>query len=104
MAESADEDLRHEIGVLLAGGLRTEVEPVPEDSAQAQAILSRMQALPADDLRGRLVLAGLTDHPHGEEQARCNECMYYLLHRRWCELPELDIPVESHWWCRLWRI
>jgi hypothetical protein len=30
--------------------------------------------------------------------------MYYKVHRRYCELPELDFPVEPEWSCRLWRI
>jgi hypothetical protein len=35
---------------------------------------------------------------------RCQECMYYLVHRKWCDLPELFVPVEPDWYCRLWRI
>jgi hypothetical protein len=31
------------------------------------------------------------------------ECMYFVVHRKWCELPELAWPVEPEWWCRLWR-
>jgi hypothetical protein len=30
--------------------------------------------------------------------------MYYLLHRKFCELPELALPVEPTWSCKLWRI
>jgi hypothetical protein len=30
--------------------------------------------------------------------------MYFLVHRKWCDLPELSVPVEAEWWCRLWRI
>jgi hypothetical protein len=30
--------------------------------------------------------------------------MYYLIRRRHCALPELDLPVEPDWSCRLWRI
>jgi hypothetical protein len=26
------------------------------------------------------------------------------VHRRFCELPELMLPVEPQWSCRLWRI
>ena len=37
------------------------------------------------------------------EQA-CETCMYYKVHRRYCELPELELPVEPEWSCRLWRI
>jgi hypothetical protein len=30
--------------------------------------------------------------------------MYYQVHRRFCELPELMVPVEPGWSCRLWRL
>ena len=30
--------------------------------------------------------------------------VYYHPHRKWCDLPELPIPVEPHWWCRLWKL
>ncbi len=49
------------------------------------------------------MIGGFTDHPYGEDQMRCLECMYYLVHRKWCDLPELAVPVEPDWWCRLWR-
>jgi hypothetical protein len=50
------------------------------------------------------VVGGFTNHPYGPEQQRCMECMYYLVHHKWCDLPELAVPVEPEWWCRLWRI
>jgi len=28
----------------------------------------------------------------------------YLPNAKWCDLPELPIPVEPDWWCRLWKI
>ena len=56
------------------------------------------------DLKSKLVIGGFVDHPYGPEKQRCMECMYYLVHRRWCDLPELAVPVEPDWWCRLWRI
>lgn len=30
--------------------------------------------------------------------------MYYQVHRKWCNLPELAVPVKPDWWCRLRRI
>jgi hypothetical protein len=30
--------------------------------------------------------------------------MYYMVHSKCCDLPELALPVEPDWWCRLWRI
>lgn len=93
-----------EIGTLLAGGLKTEVEPFPETQIQFDEILARLRKLPADDLEGRLVIGGFLNHPYGPDQMRCLECIYYLPHRLWCDLPELDLPVEPYWWCRLWRV
>ena len=96
--------LRREIAGMLAAGLVTQTEPIPEDTLQVQKLVLELQHLPKDDLRNKLIVSGMTNHAHGEEGLRCKECMYYLIHRRWCELPELDIPVGANWWCRLWRI
>jgi hypothetical protein len=93
-----------EIGNLLAGGLETEVEPFPETQAQFDEILQRLRKLPAHDLKGKLVIGGFLNHPYGPDQLRCLECIYYLPHRLWCDLPELDLPVEPYWFCRLWRV
>jgi hypothetical protein len=59
--------------------------------------------LEPDDLKNKLIIGGFLNHPYGAEQDRCMECMYYLVHRKWCDLPELAVPVEAEWWCRLWR-
>jgi hypothetical protein len=93
--------LRAKIAKLLASGLKTQTEPFPEDNLQFAALLN---ALPQLDLKSKLVLSGFTDHPYGEDRMRCQECLYYLVHRKWCDLPELAVPVEPDWWCRLWRI
>ncbi len=93
-----------EITDLLASGLKTRTEPFPEDARQFAEILDELRQLATDDLEGKLVVGGFTDHPYGEDQQRCLECMYYLVHRKWCDLPELSLPVEPEWWCRLWRI
>ncbi len=37
-------------------------------------------------------------YPYGPDQMRCQECMYYLVHRKWCDLPELAVPVEADWY------
>ncbi len=85
-------------------GLTTMVDPFPETDREFALILDELRALGPNELREKLVLSGWLLHPHGEEQMRCQECMYYLVHRRWCDLPELNLPAESDWWCRLWRI
>jgi hypothetical protein len=96
--------LRDKIGVMLADGLQTQTEPFPETNKEFAALLTELRDLPPDDLAGKLVLSGFTDKPYGPDQMRCLECMYYLVHRKWCDLPELAVPVEPDWWCRLWRI
>lgn len=104
MSKNDDDKLRDQIGEILAQGLVTETEPFPENDAAFAAILDQLRELAPDDLNGRLVIGGFLDHPYGEDQQRCLECTYYLVHRKWCDLPELAVPVEPEWWCRLWRI
>ncbi len=104
MSQSDDDLLRKRIGDLLASGLKTQTEPFPETDKEFARILDQLRELDPDDLEGKLIIAGFENHPHGEDQQRCLECMYYLVHRKWCDLPELSLPVEPEWWCRLWRI
>ena len=94
----------YRIAELLEGGLQTEVEPFPETEKEFAEIVARLRALEPQDLKGKLVIGGFVDHPYGPDKQRCMECMYFLVHRKWCDLPELAVPVEPEWWCRLWRI
>jgi hypothetical protein len=93
-----------EIADMLAAGLKTQVEPFPETDKEFADILVKLRQLDPADLQSKLVISGFVDHPYGPDKQRCMECMYYLVHRRWCDLPELAVPVEPDWWCRLWRI
>lgn len=98
--------LRMRIGELLASGMATQMSPFPANQAEFQAILDRLADLPEEDLTGRLDIGGFAPRPvevAGIEQ-RCAECIYYLPHRKWCDLPELPVPVEPQWWCRLWKL
>jgi len=104
MAGHNHEELLKKIGELLENGLKTETEPFPETEKEFAAILKQLRELDPEDLEGKLMVGGFVDHPYGPEEQRCLECMYYLVHRKWCDLPELSVPVEPHWWCRLWRI
>lgn len=104
MSKREDDTLRDRIGSMLAAGLSTRIEPLPEDNHQFELILKDLRKLDPDDLQQKLVISGFSDHPYGEDQQRCLECMYYLVHRKWCDLPELAVPVEPEWFCRLWRI
>lgn len=109
MAEDAqlrsDAQERQGIAALLASGLETEAFPRADTHEQVQEIIARLRRADGD-LKSKLVIAGFTDRPveHGGIEQPCETCMYYLVHRRYCELPELDCPVEPHWSCRLWRI
>lgn len=85
-------------------GLVTQVEPFPETDKEFGALLNELRPLSADQLREKLDISGWLLEPYGEDQMRCQECMYYLVHKRWCDLPELDLPAKPEWWCRLWRI
>jgi hypothetical protein len=92
------------IAAELESGLKTQVEPFPETEKEFADILAQLRQLDPSDLKGKLIVAGFLNHPYGTDGQRCMECMYYLVHRKWCDLPELAVPVEPQWWCRLWRI
>lgn len=105
---STDEDdvLRSEIARKLANGLDAEVWPRAETSEMVNDIVARLQTEAGDDLDKKLIIGGFTDHTveaDGLEQP-CETCMYYHIHRKFCALPELMLPVEPEWSCRLWRI
>ena len=104
MSTTEDDRLRDQIGAMMAAGLKTETEPFPETDKEFGLLLNEVRELAPGDLKGKLILTGFVDKPYGPDQMRCQECMYYLVHRKWCDLPELAVPVEADWWCRLWRI
>ncbi|MEQ8451550.1 MAG: hypothetical protein RIB97_17925 [Nitratireductor sp.] len=101
----SDQEVLEEIRSLLQGGLETEAFPRADTHDAVMAVISRLRAA-GDDLKAKLVIGGFTPHPveHGGIEQPCETCMYYLVHRRFCELPELSVPVEPEWSCRLWRI
>jgi hypothetical protein len=102
LSKAADEELLQRISKMLADGLKTQIEPVPEDNNQFDAIVAELQEIDASDIERKLVVSGYLNHP--VDDMRCLECMYYLNHRKWCNLPEINLPAEENWWCRLWRI
>ena len=89
---------------LMKSGLKTQTEPFPETEREFAAILDELRELDPNDLKAKMVISGFVDHPFGPDKQRCMECMYFLVHREWCDLPELAVPVKADWWCRLWRI
>lgn len=97
-----EDGLRDHIGKLMSQGLETQVEPFPETTKEFDDILSVIRAIPFEKLEERLIVSGFINHP--VEDQSCENCIYYLAHRKYCDLPELALPVEPHWWCRLWRI
>ncbi|GJL51721.1 hypothetical protein [Candidatus Nitrospira salsa] len=104
MRNEEEEKVRQQIEGLLSNGLKTMLEPFPETHVEFAKLLDELRNLSPDDLEGKLVIGGFADQPYGPDQMRCLECMYYLVHRKWCDLPELAVPVEPDWYCRLWRI
>jgi len=92
------------ISDMLEDGLATKTEPFPETEKEFARILDELRALDRDDIEGRLVIAGFVNQPYGPDEQRCQECIYYLVHRKWCDIPEVSLPCEPDWWCRLWRI
>ncbi|HEX2139005.1 MAG TPA: hypothetical protein VHG33_04765 [Woeseiaceae bacterium] len=103
--ESAElQELRARIAELLALGLETEIEPFPITEKEFAEILTRLRALEPENLEAKLIIGGFKDYPHGPDNWRCADCIYYLARRKWCDLPELAVPVEADWYCRLWRM
>lgn len=103
-ADASHDILMQMIEDQFANGLKTQVEPFPETDKEFGKLLDELRPLSADQLREKLDISGWLLEPYGEDQMRCQECMYYLVHKRWCDLPELDLPAKPEWWCRLWRI
>ncbi len=101
-----DEQIRAKITDMLSSGLETEVWPRAGTSEEVNEIVARLQVEAGDDLEKKLVIAGFTDHmiEADEIEQPCETCMYYKVHAKFCDLPELMVPVEPEWSCRLWRI
>jgi hypothetical protein len=106
--DADDAALRVRVESLLNGGLVTRCTERAYDSAAVNAVVAALAALPPDDLNGRLVTAGFTTRPwctpDDDLEQSCSTCMYFESHRRFCALPELELPVEPRWSCVLWRI
>ena len=101
-----DAPLRAQVEKLLHAGLCSEVEPRAYDPEMQQSVLARLQHVPAEEVAKRVEIAGFTLHPYAAEgiEEACETCMYFLSHRQFCALPELQLPVKPDWSCRLWRI
>jgi len=97
--------MRTLLSTYLQVGLVTEVEPRVETQEDVEALLARLRAFP-DDVIDKMSISGFYEAPfeHGGIDQSCETCVYFQVHRRHCELPEINLPVEAHWSCRLWRI
>jgi len=104
MDESDNAALRQAITELLTAGLPTTVEPFPVTEKEFGEIAAQLRNVEASDYKTKLVIGGFMDHPYGPDNWRCADCIYYLANRKWCDLPELALPVEPDWYCRLWRM
>jgi len=102
-----DDELREKLGAMLEDGLETEWRDRAYSSDEVRKVVERLQHLEKEDWKGKLVIGGFTLETYGDgedvEQS-CSTCMYYLKNRKFCELPELNCPVEPKWSCKLWRI
>lgn len=101
-----DNRVRDLITLKMSCDLETEVEPRSYSHEEILEVVSRLQGIDEHDLENKLKIAGFTLTPYGEDddEQACETCMYYKVHRKFCELPELMLPVEPEWSCRLWRI
>jgi hypothetical protein len=104
-AGDEQEAAREEIAALLASGMETDWRTRADETERFRFVLRELRASDGS-LPARLRIAGFTDHPvdHDGMAQACESCMYYLVHRRWCELPELDLPVRPEWSCNVWRV
>jgi len=101
--EEEDDQVRAVILKMLKDdGLVTQIDPFPRTTQEFDAICTELRKDEHNNLEDKLVIGGFVHHPVNDQ--RCLECIYYYIHRKYCYLPELEVPVEPDWWCRLWRI
>ena len=107
---TADNDavLRERLAQLLESGLQTEWKNRADTSEQVDAVTKRLQQLADDDYPAKLEAAGFTTHPFlpagADIEESCSTCVRFERIRRFCNLPELAIPVEPEWSCVVWRL
>jgi hypothetical protein len=102
-----DDALREKLSKMLVDGLETNWKNRAYSSEEVAKVVNHLQKLDHDDWEQKLIIGGFTDFPYGKDEEieqSCATCMYYLKHRKYCELPSLDCPVEPEWSCIVWRI
>ncbi len=85
-------------------GVGVDISSFPKTDKDFYKLLADLRSVSTDDLKAKLSLSSWKLSPQGKDKMRCQECVYFLVHRRWCDLPELDLPTAPYWSCRLWRI
>lgn len=104
----SDNPIRRQIAALLLGGLPTDWRHRAYNSESINKVTAQLREIKPDDYASKLALAGFTPQPYQSSQEdisqACETCMYYAVSRKFCDLPELKIPVNPEWSCTLWRI
>jgi hypothetical protein len=102
--------IRSTLQALLDSGLETQWRQRAYSSDEVNRVVACLQELDKADYASKLRVAGFTGAPFIPEDddsdvsQSCATCMYYETHRRYCNLPELELPVKAEWSCVLWRI
>ena len=109
MDDSALQAQRSAITAALKRGLATDWRHRAYSDEEIRRVVAALRDLAPDDLRGRLRIGGFSLGPfvgalNPEIEQSCRTCIYYEIHRRYCNLPELKLGVEANWSCILWRI
>ena len=109
MGADDDASARARVAALLAGGLATNWERRAYTSEDVARVAAQLRQVARDDYQTRIRVAGFTPHSyHPAEDAdieqACLTCMYFERNRRYCNLPEIALPVEPEWSCIMWRI
>lgn len=74
-----------------------------ETEQEQSALIAELRQRRPEDVEGRLRVIGLQSQP-GADGMRCQECEHFELDQKVCKLPDIALPVNPDWWCRLWRI
>jgi hypothetical protein len=109
MNAAEDAVLRARLADLLQRGLETRWQDRADTSEKVDAVTHELQQIRHDDYAAKLRVAGFTLRPWSSEAIPgivqdCATCVRYERNRRYCNLPELAIPVEPEWSCVLWRL
>ncbi len=107
----SDDILRHQINCILQAGIKTDTK-LPESAQDWQKTLEALEKADKNTLLPLLEIGGFANHSLGDSGSmedgkmilRCQECIYYLPKRKWCDLPALPLPVEPDWYCKLWKL